>query len=568
MCAITGFWFRQSVPNLEVILNLFRSGNIRGTDGFGMISYTDKGFSKSCTKFNTVNYDNYIEEQYNKCSIGDIIMSNHRAAPETEKAVDLINLQPIISENICVAHNGAISNFLYKELYNTINKKSNKTFGLERSTDIDSEAIIWCYLKNSKDMKDCAHELTGGFSFSLIDSDLNKLFLVSSHNPLYLGYVRGYGMFWASTKDIIFDTISKLKNTPIDRNNICVWEDYYFREFPAYTINEIDLDSGMINESKFEPRYIHPNFDVLKDGNTFSSKERVIVSCSGGLDSTTTLCALKYAGYECFPVYFHYGHRGDDCEYKAIKTICDKLNLPLLDYNLDIVQQIDNGILTDNKKDIQTGTEQYTKSTYAWTIFRNHFFMTTMGALAERMILDNKWDRIYITGGFLQLSESGSYPDNTERFVKAGLDFFKYSITGTRIHPLYGLCNLLKWEQLALLKELGLLDLTRYCISCDRPRMIEGLPCNCALVNEKGNLEPACGSGRRSWYSTHLAGVTDLKQYYILNKDELKDYTPYSITNKNLSPINYDINTIIDKLYIGNYNKSILKGKVNEKKHV
>ena len=60
------------------------------------------------------------------------------------------------------------------------------------------------------------------------------------------------------------------------------------------------------------------------------SNELVLVCCSGGFDSTMTLATLKLAGYDnIIACHFKYGHRGQDAEHSAIKSVCEELNIPL-----------------------------------------------------------------------------------------------------------------------------------------------------------------------------------------------------------------------------------------------
>jgi len=144
-----------------------------------------------------------------------------------------------------------------------------------------------------------------------------------------------------------------------------------------------------------------------------------------------------------------------------------------------------------------------------------------------------------------------SYPDNSERFISSFEKFITLgSIVGSRIKAMYGLCNLLKSEQYILLKNLELLkDLSPWLVSCDRPKVINNIPCNC-----RKDGKPACGSGGLSYWAAQSAGVDDLRTYYDVEDIDYKLYTPEIKETKE-----YDINNIIDKLMIPEYNKNKLK---------
>jgi len=548
MCGITGFWFRESIPDKDIIDNLISYGEQRGTDGYGC-SYWERDNNIITFKSKDTGKASTLLSSLNICEIGSIILCNHRAAPETEMNVNDENksLQPIVSNGLILVHNGAVSNFITEELKPTASI----------NTDLDSESIIWAYEKFNRNIKQTMEYLSGGFAFLMLDSTKRKLYAVCTHNPLYCGYVRGYGMFWSSLEEGIWDTISHLKGTKIERHNVSVFEDYYCRMVPSNTIEEIDLDSGQINEFKFIPRYVTPNWDPYLNKNSKQESNIVLVAASSGLDSSTTLATLKSAGYKPIAVHFKYGHRGQSAEELGIKYVTSILQVDLRIVDIEhIIKPLDkSGMLTNSDAKITTGTSNGLKTTAAWTTWRNGFFLSHMAAIAESLILEYNYDKIYLTGGFLQLSESGSYLDNSERFLKAFMNFNKFaSICGDRIKPMYGLCNLLKTEQYVLLNNLGYLTkLSPYMVSCDRPKVIDGKPHNCM----KDGV-PACGSGLLSYWASKIANVDDNRNFYDVDDDDYAAYRPSS----NLAPKHYthnDVLKIVDKIEIPEANKKLLK---------
>lgn len=552
MCGITGYLCKESVPSKEVIETLLIHAASRGTDavGYTIIGKNDGYFGviDSEKKIGLGDVKAMSQSIVASLNIGDIIIANHRAAPETEvESVGNESIQPIMDEDngVILVHNGAVSNFIYDELINDYDPISS----------IDSEAIIWAYIHHGRNMKRTMEFLSGGFAFLLVDIHKEKLYAVATHNPLYAGYVRGHGMAFSSVKEGIYSVISEQKGTTISRNNVAIWEDYYCQEIPANSITEIDCASGMRNEMNFTPRYIHPNWDPLKHR---SRRRKILVAASGGLDSTTTLVVLKEAGYDVTAVHFQYGHRGEECETEAIIKITNKLDIQLEVFDLrDAMSILDSkSMLTDPEHEITTGTEQGLKATVAWTCFRNGFFTTYMGALAESLIINSGYGEVYITGGFMNLTESGVYPDNSERFINSFSKFANFaSIAGKFIKPLYGCANLLKTEQYMLLNELGYLeDLSPHLISCDRPKMIDGKPHNCSKDGK-----PACGSGLLSWWACKLAGTEDHRLYYEVDDENYVAYEP----NSNFSPKQIKMEDILKKLQLHPINLKILQRKIS-----
>lgn len=558
MCGITAYWAIESIPDSSIIDKLLEYGEKRGTDSFGYVMYNSSpfrkildekitGFSERC--LNSEKIVSHMKRDY-------ILIANHRAAPETEVSVkDISNIQPITYPydeyyKIALSHNGSVSGRNVSEFA--------LSSAYQRFTDLDSETINFAYLSNDRNMKRTMEYLSGGFSFIMLDGSKEKLYAVCTHNPLFCGYMRGLGMFFSSFKEAIYEAISIAKGMKIERQNISVWEDYYVREIPENTIVEFDINSKLINEVKFTPRYIHPKYDpYLEDGKP---KEKVLVSASGGLDSTSTLAILKATGYDVTAVHFKYGHRGEEAEELAVTNICKILEIPIVKFDIaNNMKILDNdSMLTNQDREITTGTDYDLKTTVAWTCFRNGLFLTYMGALAESLIINDGYTKIYLTGGFMNLTESGSYPDNSERFINAFSKFAKFaSIVGTRIEPLYCCSNLLKCEQYFLLNKMNLLDkLGHWMVSCDRPKVYSG-----ECVEEKGvmncskNGKPACGSGLLSYWAAKLAGVKDPRNYYDI-EDEYEAYEH----NETLEPKDLDVCHIVSKLLIPNCKKALLLG--------
>jgi len=277
------------------------------------------------------------------------------------------------------------------------------------------------------------------------------------------------------------------------------------------------------------------------------SNELCLVSCSGGLDSTTTLAMLKLAGYEnIIACHFDYGCRSGEAEKIAITNICKELNVPLKIFDIsNLMKDIDTtSMLMDKDAPVTTGTSEDIKSTAAWVHGRNMIFLTIMASFAEAQVMQKDYNKVLILGGMLQLSESGVYPDNSEYFLNSFLELCKYgTLIGNRIEPCFGLSDLMKKEQFALIKEFNLIHAYKHAISCDRAKVIDGVPCNCM----KDGI-PACGSGLLSYWGSKMVGMDDTKirNFYEINDPDFKPLIPGHLNKESES---YDIHKIIDRIH-------------------
>jgi len=186
-------------------------------------------------------------------------------------------------------------------------------------------------------------------------------------------------------------------------------------------------------------------------------------------------------------------------------------------------------------------------------------FVTVMATLAESLVMKYDYGTVNVLGGFLNLTESGTYPDNSEDFLRSFLSFVKYgTLCGDRFKPLYCLSNLMKSEQWLLVQALGFEDVISNTISCDRPIVRHGIPYNCA----KDGI-PACGSGLLSYWGAKMAGMKgDPRMFYEIEGDYIPHIPKHLIEG---AKRNIDINQILDRILLPADKIKILKGKVLDK---
>jgi 7-cyano-7-deazaguanine synthase in queuosine biosynthesis len=288
------------------------------------------------------------------------------------------------------------------------------------------------------------------------------------------------------------------------------------------------------------------------------------------MDSSLTLAILAMAGFKnIVACHFKYGHRGQECEHRAVQNVVAELNdwgfdIKLKVFDIDrLVSSIDaDSMLIDPDAKITTGTSEGLKKLDAWVCGRNMFFLNTMAAYAEAQTMKHEYEKVYLLGGFLNLTESGHYPDNSEYFVSAALEYFKYAtLIGHRIKPLYCLSNLMKSDQFALIKAFRMQHMYKHTISCDRPMMkigpedhpeyAMGEPANCSY-----NGIPACGSGLLSYWASKMVGLDDMEIRNFYNVEE--PYEAHKPAHLGEGELVKSIPDIIDRILIPEENKKEL----------
>ncbi len=531
MCGILSFFARESVPDIHIFHELFLGAEERGKDGVGIVIIKrNKNFRIEYFVRFTESYSKISGEvlQYIKSTfkIGDILLGICRATPETEEQTKTTkNLQPIEKDGCILVHNGSVTDSIREQ------------FKDKAITPIDSEAIIDMYIKHNRNMKAAMEELSGSFAFIMVDTKKDMLYAVTSFNPLAHMYVRGVGYFLHSSNDTLGKALYKINGQSSDGVNL--WESWYHHDLDGYTIIETDLQSGFQNKTSYIPRFLHPTWD-----GKLGEKEKVIVIASGGIDSGLTAWILDKLGYDVELLHFQYGHRGEIAEWRAILQLFATINgdlrvLSLRPFYTDKFIQ-DQSMLTNPEQEITTGGLDI-KSTVAWVAGRNMLFCSIAGQRAESYLLTGEYKKVYIASGMSQLSEeTGGYPDNSQRFINAMKEVYKYGcITGSHIEFLPVLRNLTKTECWILGDALDFPF--QHTCSCDNPKFEKG---EIILCNE-------CGSTKLSKWAAARAGVKDPRKFY--GKEDT-GFIP-----SDLEPIKMDVNKIIDRLVLPEDKKNQLK---------
>lgn len=276
MCGIAGMFDRGSSFSLRVRDKIAQQTEKRGQNGFGMV-HIRRSIPNASEKYSVFrsdkNYSELTDTENKKWNFwrdrlsfagslvstrGDLTLMISRASPETECQTDAskldITMQPIVNveEDLVLVHNGAISNKIRDQLGKTYNYQTN----------IDSEAIIASYLKFGRNIKYAMEFICGGVAALLYDGKKDVLYAINDFKPLAVGYLRGDGLILSSTKESIDECIEDKYD--VKRNGICCWESFYSNYLPGGFIHEIDLQSGIISDIQYSPRYMTNVWDSNK----------------------------------------------------------------------------------------------------------------------------------------------------------------------------------------------------------------------------------------------------------------------------------------------------------------
>lgn len=144
-------------------------------------------------------------------------------------------------------------------------------------------------------------------------------------------------------------------------------------------------------------------------------EKKAVVVLSGGLDSTTCMGIAKDAGYELYPLTFHYGQRHNR-EVEQAKKVADFYSVPAHRLvNLDFLGQIGGSALTDTNIEVpvvQANEEDEEDIPATYVPARNMIFLSLAAAYAEVVGAE----AIYI--GVSAVDYSG-YPDCRPEFIRS-----------------------------------------------------------------------------------------------------------------------------------------------------
>lgn len=303
------------------------------------------------------------------------VVGNFRATPTTEAISDINLLQPYNG----IVHNGIIAN--------------DKEFG---NYAIDSMTLP-IILSDRTFEKVLPHiqKIKGSYALAYFDTD--NLILACNYKPIYYA-IKVKSFMFASTPDML---------------------PYYSTPVLPYSVMSISPD--------LEIRTI----EIPRKQN-----KKVLVSCSGGLDSTTVAYMLKNQGYDVTLIHFTYGCLAEQKEIDRVYRIADDGDFDLK--ILDMPRNVMTGTLTNgNYHKSEIGGAEYA---FDWISARNLLMLSIMTAYAET----NNFGYIAFGGN---LEESGAYPDNEQEFGRRFNAILPYAVqNGIKIELLQPVATYMKHE--------------------------------------------------------------------------------------------------------------------------
>lgn len=230
MCSIFG----TNIKNKEKLKVLAVTGEVRGTDATGIVSFQDDKFQvlKSNVKASELDFDKIDE--------GNFYLGHTRKTTQGNEK-DNHNNHPFVSKDktLILAHNGIINND--KELW---------TYKTDIETD--SYAVMQQLEKEKGEnslnidiVKTVCEKLRGSFTLTIYDKSINKLYLLRHSNPLEI-------MYNAETGQLVYASLSKMirkaygKETNYNTFIGSTEEDYIY---------EFDLNTNKFtNQMEFSPK--------------------------------------------------------------------------------------------------------------------------------------------------------------------------------------------------------------------------------------------------------------------------------------------------------------------------
>lgn len=381
VCSISGFVSSRGATKTDwdSFHRIMVRATERGRDSFGIVTDMPRIEHKFTGTILDRAYD------FHGYPPARVVVNNNRAEPTTEYVSDKrpADIQPFIDDKIIVAHNGTIAN----------DRELKAEHGLVTSSEIDSAVIAPLVRKYG--VERALELLEGSYALAIWDGSL--LWLACNYKPLYVKLNNNTTLFFSSLDAYLREGY---------------WD--AIRQLPPYSLTRVDP----VWPAKMKTTKLLPEID--------SFKAKVLVICSGGLDSTVV--ASMYAQSSAAKVtllHFAYGCRAEDKEIAAVQAIADHLDCDVAFMEMHSIFRdvIGHSRLTGTHEELMTERkgERSAELAYEWVPARNLVFYSLALAYAEA----HGYDVIALGNN---LEESGAYPDNEMIFSDKFNDLIPHAV--------------------------------------------------------------------------------------------------------------------------------------------
>ena len=405
MCSISGFIITEPQADRSRIAELYtailaRSAE-RGKDSAGVITLDSQGVARRCVEIAPQRYDFFHDAVTPDCRV---LIANNRAEPTTEfvnhKTSD--DVPPFGEGNIYISHNGTIAN----------DHDLKKRYNLNTKTRIDSAVCPGVIQQIG--IRTALDEFKGSFALAILDvKQPHKLWLTRNYKPLFLQAMPDLGVIFFASQASHLSPENNVQSHLMQPAIV---------PLPAYSLIEIDSNTGTISEEAFVPR---------------ERNKKALIICSGGLDSTTAAKWAQRQGYDIALIHFLYGCRAEKREIEAVRNIAQALQCDYRLEDLDWLKRLGGSSLIDTSLEV-TKNEASAEFAHEWVPARNLIMTALTAGLCDRYDYDT-----LILG--LNLEEGGAFPDNTVEFYQS-LDHVLDIGTTSRPRLLSPLANMVKHE--------------------------------------------------------------------------------------------------------------------------
>ena len=389
MCSIFGAVVTDpSACAQEVLSQIFEASKERGSDSWGLM-YQKGGEIVSQKSCDSSKPDFSFLKSLESPAI---IIGNCRGEPTSEWVLEKSaeNIQPFQGPNgqWCVTHNGTISN----------DKEILIDLEITPPTSIDTYAIGAAFEEYGF-RHSLAYKLNSGSAFAILAMQKNVeiLYYGTNFKPLFARKFN-FGIVFSSQKKYLMlpgeGINDMMRSSPV--------------EIPPYTAGLVHKDGTLFN-----------SFDLYPSKGT---RKKVLVVCSGGLDSSTVAWMYHKQGHEVELFHLKYNCHAEGEEIKSVRAMGEAIGCQVHEVSTNFFSECAPSALTEDRGiNSGRGGEAGAELATEWVPARN----TVLYALALAFAEAHGHDIVALGGN---IEESGAFPDNEQEFTNKWNELSPYAV--------------------------------------------------------------------------------------------------------------------------------------------